>query len=151
MKAYLSRLTLRERLLILIGLPLALMVAAYQFLWVPLSLARADYASQIAAYRLVTETAATAQTTPIAPVSRQLNDPISVRVTQSAEAAGLVLRRIEPDGAAVRVTLDDADFTQLLLWITELEYAQSVKVNAIEIDRRTAPGTVSARATLEDL
>jgi general secretion pathway protein M len=79
-----------------------------------------------------------------------VNDmPLPARITKSAQDTGLVLRRIEPEGSGSRVTLDEAAFSTVLLWIADLEEQHDVSVRAIEIDRRPTPGIVSARLLLD--
>ncbi len=150
MKAF-NALSTREKILILAVLPLVALFAGYRFVWQPVQAARSEARAEIAAYRLVTDTAALAQRGE-APAPRAINDtPIATRITRSAEAAGLSLRRIEPDGQGSRVTLDDTPFATVLTWLADLEQTDAVTVRALEIDRRPEPGIVSARLLLEVL
>lgn len=145
----------REKVLIAMVAPLAVIALAFQFVWTPLSLSQTQYIDQISAYRLVSDTAALAKqsTTQAAPaqVSTDASEPIANRITRSAEAAEISLRRIEPDNGGIRVTLGDTPFSQLILWLADMEDGQSITVSAIEIDRRPEPGIVSARILLKDL
>lgn len=150
MTAWFTRLTLRERVLLALVGPLALLVGLYQFAWLPLQDARADRLSKIAAYRQITAAAARRAADPAPVAAPAPADPIATRVTQSAEAAGLQLRRLEPDGAGLRVTLDDVPFGTVMLWLADMQASFAVRVAAIEMDRRPAPGTVSTRLLLED-
>ena len=150
MTAWFTRLTLRERVLLALVGPLALLVGLYQFAWLPLQDARADRLSEIAAYRQITAAAARRAADPAPVAAPAPADPIATRVTQSAEAAGLQLRRLEPDGAGLRVTLDDVPFGTVMLWLADMQASFAVRVAAIEMDRRPAPGTVSTRLLLED-
>ena len=148
-------LTLRERVLLIMVLPLAAIALSYQYAWKPLNETHKRYTSDIASYRLVTDTAALAkqpatQSTSV-PIPAQNDVPLATRITSSGEAAGIVLRRIEPEGDGIRVTLADTSFAQLTLWLAEMEQDLAVVVTAIEIDRRPEPGTVSARILLTTL
>ena len=147
-------LTLREKVLVLALLPIAVFSIGYQFAWLPLSVQREDYTKQIESYQLVKQTALLAdqtanQLTAILPLPQ--NIPLVSRITQSSDEAGIVLRRIETDGNGIRVTLADTSFNELTFWLANLEQVSGVIVTAIEIDRRTEPGTVSARILFEDL
>jgi general secretion pathway protein M len=148
-------LTFREKSLVLALLPIAAIFAGYQFAWLPLSAQQAAYNNQIASYRLVTQTALladkTADQTMATPSSSQNDIPLANRITQSSDVAGIVLRRIETDGAGIRVTLADTSFSELTFWLANLEQVSGITVAAIEIDRRPEPGTVSAQILLEDL
>lgn len=148
MKAWFDRLTPREKVLLAAVLPLIAAVTLYQFAWVPLTELRNAQRAQIAAYQLVAETAALSDVD-IVQSAPQNDTPIATRITGTADAAGLPLRRIESEGAGMRVLLDDVPFAGLMLWLAELETAQGVTARAVEIDRRPAPGMVSARLLLE--
>ena len=144
----LDRLTGRERALIAIALPLILIALAWRFAWMPLDAARQAAQAEIAAYRGIIAAAATADAPAIAPPADPR--PLATCVTATAEAAGLVLRRLEPEGDRLRLTVDAAPFAVLMDWIAALEERDGARVVAVEIDRRIEPGTVSARILLED-
>ena len=146
----LARLSTREKVMILTVLPLAAFVAAYYFVWQPLTAARDRHRADIAAYQQVIDTAALAGSEAV--VARPVNDtPIATRITTSAETAGLPLRRIESEGAGVRVLLDDVPFAGVLVWLADLEDLHGVTASAVEFNRRPEPGIVSARLLLEPL
>jgi general secretion pathway protein M len=147
MKAFES-LSFRERALLFVAFPVVAIFAGHQFAWLPLQELREAREAEIASYRFVAQSAAKAGTQ-IAPVEEADAAPFAARVTQSAEAAGLSLRRLEPEGDRLRVAIDEAPFAQVVLWIADLEAEQDVLLAAIEIDRRIVPGTVSARLLLE--
>ncbi len=147
--SWFSGLTGRERLMILVVLPLALLLGGYRFGWLPLQQLRADRDAEIANYRLIAAAAAGANPGDALAALPIDAAPIATRVTASANAAGIALRRLEPEGERVRVTLDDTDFAALTLWISDLETDQAITVAAIELDRRIVPGSVSAQLTLE--
>lgn len=142
------RLSGRERALILVGLPLVLIFAGYRLGWQPLQDLRAAQGAEIAGYRFIAEAVAEVGPQPAAAEDED-EAPFAARVTQSAEAAGLALSRLEPEDERLRVTVEDAPFASVVLWIADLESEQNVTLAAIELDRRIAPGTVSARLLLE--
>jgi general secretion pathway protein M len=143
----LASLSARERVLLLVVLPIVILVAGWRLAWVPISDARAAREAEIAGYRMVAEAASRAGATPLA--APTATTPLATRVTASAEAAGLALSRLEPEGESLRVAVAEAGFAQLVLWLADLE-GEDVLVSAVEMDRRTAPGAVSARVLLED-
>lgn len=147
MKAF-AALNPREKSLVSIVLPLAIVVAGYQFLWAPLQSAQAEARADILAFRLVQDTAALASVDTMVAVAPLNDTPLATRITTSASAANLILRRIEPENDSIRVTLDDTPFATILLWLSDLEGQHDVKVEALEVDRRPAPGRVSARLLL---
>lgn len=144
-----GNLSRRERVLLVGALPLLVVFAGYRFGWQPLQEARTAREAEIASYRFVTQAAAGVGTRPIA-VEDDGAAPFAARVTRSAESAGLSLRRLEPEGDRLRVAIEDEHFAELVLWIADLEAEQDVTLAAIEVDRRLAPGTVSARLLLEE-
>lgn len=149
----LARLSPRERLLVLVVMPLVLGLALIWLIWLPLREHRRSLSAEIANYRLVEAHARAAAARPAAqrPEESQDRAPLAARVTRSAEAAGLLLRRLEPDGGLLRVTIDEAAFDTVILWISDLESDEAVGVAAIEAERRTEPGIVSLRLTLEEM
>tara|TARA_R110002049_G_scaffold64827_1_gene170649 strand:+ start:5560 stop:6012 length:453 start_codon:yes stop_codon:yes gene_type:complete len=143
-----DRLSRREKFLVALVIPLALLVALYRFVWMPLQLAEAQARADIAAYRLVQDTVSLAARAEIAPTAPVNDPPLATRITSSASAAQLTLRRIEPESDGIRVTLDDTPFATLLLWLADLEEQHDVILEALEVDRRPAPGVISARLLL---
>lgn len=151
MTRWISNLTPREKLMLVCMLPVVLLIGAYQLVWLPLDARRDRLVADIAAYQLVSVTALQRPAHGAIPVTAAPPAvPIATRVTQSADSAGLQLRRLAPEGEGLRVTLDDVDFGAAMLWVAEMEVAQGIRVAAIEVDRRPEPGVVSARLLLED-
>ena len=149
MRRWFDALTGRERALLLAVLPLVVIALGYFGLWQPVQAARAGYVAQIDAYTQVSATIAALQDQPTTPHPVENTLPLSTRITQSADAAGLELRRLEPEGDRIAVTLDNAAFASVILWLSDLEVGQSVVLVQIDMDRRVEPGTVSARLVLE--
>jgi general secretion pathway protein M len=62
---------------------------------------------------------------------------------------GKPLSRINPDGEKqIRVWVEDTSFDALLRWMQDLQSRYGVRVDAVAIERRPAPGLVNARLTL---
>lgn len=72
------------------------------------------------------------------------------RVTASARAASIDIRRLDPQGPALSVSLDDVAFTALIGWLETLTTRSGVRVFSAEIGRRPEPGVVSARIVMEE-
>lgn len=70
-------------------------------------------------------------------------------VTRTASGYGLTLGRVEPAGGALRVSLQNADFTQLVQWLVQLESTSTLRVSSIRIERTAAPGIVNAQIALK--
>ncbi len=69
----------------------------------------------------------------------------SAIVTESIAAAGLSVQRIEPESGQLRVVLGDASFDAVLRWVADIEASSNLRVGEARIERRTAPGIVSAQ------
>lgn len=74
--------------------------------------------------------------------------PAARVVTDSAAPFGLTIRRLEAEGSATRVVLDEAPFDALVGWLQALEHQHGLQVTQIALDRRPAPGLVAAQITL---
>ena len=149
MMQMLQTLTQRERTLVSLALAGVIFAAVFQFVWLPVQAKRAALSAEIAGYaQIIDRIAALGPETPVLQTAAGPATPLSTRVTQSAEVAGLVLRRLEPEGDMLRVTLDDVAFANVILWLSDLETTHAVIVAGIEVDRRPAPGIVSARLLL---
>lgn len=141
----------REKALILGALPLVLLFAGYRFGWAPLADARMNATADIVGYRTLIEAAETAGQVPTRARTVDVpTAPLANRITRSAEEAGVLVRRLEPEGELIRVTLDDAPFDDVIGWIAAMEAQEAISLLSIEMDRRTAPGIVSARLALEN-
>lgn len=70
-------------------------------------------------------------------------------VNSSAQQAGLNLQRFEPDGERrVRVTLENAVFTDVMRWVVDLERRYGLQVEHFNADVQAQPGIVNIRLTL---
>lgn len=78
------------------------------------------------------------------------SQPLRQRVTASARAASVDIRRLDPQGTALSVSLDDIAFVTLIGWLETLTTTSGVQVHSAEIARRPEPGIVSARIVMED-
>jgi general secretion pathway protein M len=139
----------RERALLLVGLPVVFLAAGYQAVWAPLTEARSAAHEEISAYRTITSAVDAARDRPqtARPAVADAR-PIATRVTASAQDASVSLRRLEPEGEALRVTIDDTAFTDIVTWLSALESEASVRIISMEMDRRPEPGVVATRLTL---
>lgn len=55
-----------------------------------------------------------------------------------------VVAQVEPVGSGVRATAADADYAAVMSWIAQIGASQPLRVTRVAIQRRTAPGRVSA-------
>lgn len=140
----------RERILICAMAVLLVGYGLFEFVWRPVSAIREDAAAEIV--RLERAMAALRAVDPGAeagPASPGSGLPPSTAVTRSAATLGLGIRRLEPDGGGLRVSLDEASADVILAWLALLETDHGLRVATIRMDRRPAPGLVTAEIGLK--
>ena len=147
MTQWFAALNPRERLLLSLGA--AVLAAAVLILgvWQPL---RARSAAELARIQRYDRMLAGLAQLPAS--ARPVSDarPIATILTQTAAAQGLAILRLDtpqPDHAAL--TLQDAPFETLVLWIDGLNRDGGLVVASATIRRGAAPGSVSADLTVE--
>lgn len=70
-------------------------------------------------------------------------------VSSSAGQAGINLQRFEPDGAQrVRVSIENAAFTDVMRWVVLLEQQYGLRVSAFTADAVAEPGIANIRLTV---
>lgn len=147
----LERLNPRERVMILGGGAIVLILGVWTYVWQPLNKQRDMQTARIAQYLTVTQIGENAKdVTPVVAKSAASQVPLAPRITQSAESSGILLARLDPEGPRLRVTVSKAGYDVLIGWIAALEATQDVRVVSVEMARQTEPGQVSLRMMLED-
>lgn len=140
--------TPRERLMLGTMAAVAVLALVYLLIWQPLQQARSGYEAAIARQDALTARLATlGSTSAPAPVASDPRPP-AVIVSDSAAAASLAIRRLEPADDRVRVALEDADFGTVIAWLDALDRDTGLKVAEIDITRRPEPGVVSTTVML---
>jgi len=79
------------------------------------------------------------------------SQPVTLLVEKSATTAGLkpYLRKLESTtDKGARVTIDDASFDQVLLWLNTLQIQYGISVSSANLDRADKAGAINARMTL---
>ena len=85
---------------------------------------------------------------------RDKNKPTTLVIEQTINNAGLKasVNKIESSGNnGARVTLNEASFNQLLVWLNTLATHNSIQVVRANIERSSKPGRANARLTFERL
>lgn len=140
--------TERERILLLVGLFLAIVWVLYAGLWRPLQTREMILMAQIERHSsaiMMLESAPVPQAATAATDAR----PVPVIITDTAADFSLTIRRLEPDGEGARVVLDEVGFDNAILWLDQLDRNHGLRVRSIEMARRPAPGVVTATLTLQ--
>lgn len=143
-----SRFSPREQVMVIGAAALLLGAVGYSGIWQPTTEARrADLAAINDIDIAMMQVRAAPETLRQPTASR--TQPLAAVIAETAPRFALAVQRIDPEADGARVTLDEADFAALLLWIAALETDHAVLVTAARIERRPAPGLVSAEITLE--
>lgn len=85
---------------------------------------------------------------------RDKNKPITLVIEQAINNAGLKtsVNKIESSGSdGARVTLNEASFNQILVWLNTLATHNGIQVVSANIERGTKPGRANARLSFERL
>jgi len=83
---------------------------------------------------------------------RDKNKPTSLIIEQTINNAGLKssVTKIESSGKnGARVTLNEASFNQIMVWLNTLETHNAIQVVSANIERASKPGRANARLTFE--
>lgn len=147
----LNKLSRREKVLVTSGGAILLICGLWLYVWQPLGQQRSLQENRIARYLAVLNL--TDQFEPSASdFGAQCTNTMALgpRVTQSAEAFGMPLARLDPDGNRLRITVTETSYIDAMLWLEDLEIRSCVRTIMVEMNRLPQPGLVSLRAALED-
>lgn len=139
--------TEREKALLIASATLTGLAVAYTQLWQPIVAVRDSQLATIARYDQVLQAARTSG--PLFAPALAQDVPIADVVANSAPGFDLLIRRIEADGQATRVTLEQVAFEPFLLWLQQLTLRNGLRAIMVELERQPEPGIVSARLVLE--
>lgn len=158
MKEWWDGLATRERLILLGGGAVLVLVLLWALLWQPLASSVREQQAEVAAQRenLRWMQNAAAELQQLRGSGVQAGAGLAGRsllavADQSARSAGLGngLKRIEPEsGNAVRVRLEGVAFDAVVVWLDGLAREAGVLATTIAVERAGAPGLVNVRLTL---
>ncbi|MEZ1317246.1 type II secretion system protein GspM [Pseudomonas fluorescens] len=134
MKAAWQRLSIRERRLLLAMVSLVLGALAFSLIWQPvrqrLPVVERQYQQQVA---LANQLQRAQPQHLVAQVSDQ---PLSLRISDSAAAAGLELQQMDSDSELLRLTVS-GDVTKLLHWLDHAE-RHGAALQSLTLEKRDA-------------
>ncbi len=148
MTAFWAERTLRERALIA---ALAAMCAAYLMfiaLWQPLQRHRTTLTGDIAQQSRLISALTVLPTGAVTAPLLAPDTPLPTIITDTATAFQLTIRRLQPTQDAAEITLEDAPFDTVLVWIDALERDHGLRIIALSMTRRPEPGLVAATLTI---
>ncbi|TBU99713.1 type II secretion system protein M [Phytopseudomonas dryadis] len=125
-------------------------VLFYLLVWRPLDArverAKAYQALQQETFLYIQRNAALARASAVPGRAELAPEQLQGTITGTAKQQGLVLERIDSDGAGLLVTVAEVPFDAMLRWLVDLD-AKGISVSEISLDRGTV-GKVDARLTL---
>ena len=128
-----QRLSIREqRMVTILGL-FVLAIAAYSLIWQPTRL-RLESAERSYQQQRHFETQLQTAPPPTHPVNR--DQPLSLRLSESANASGLDVQHLETDDLQIRLTLS-GNANTLLQWLDRLE-RDGATLQSLTLERREA-------------
>ena len=137
---------LREQGLMLAGSVLVVIYLAVTLLWLPLMANRREAVARIGQYEQAMSAIAS-----LPPATAVVKDtrPIARILTETAPDFGLFIRRSDATDSGADLTLDDAAFDAVVLWLDALEGAHGLTIASLQITRRPQIGQVAATMTLK--
>ncbi|PTQ09853.1 general secretion pathway protein GspM [Sphingomonas oleivorans] len=135
-----------QRLLAILG-AVAALVLIMQLVVRPVLAARATALADIRTY----ETLATrlrAAGPNLGNQGRRLTGDVPTVVNASIGQFGLAVQKMEQEDGATRLVIADASYESLMRWLAELDRASSLRLISLRLDRRPAPGFVTAELLL---
>jgi general secretion pathway protein M len=69
-------------------------------------------------------------------------------VNSSARQFGLIINRLQPQNNKLNVTLEKAQFSQILQWLGQLQQKNGITIDSVDFRAESSPGLVRARILL---
>ena len=138
--------------LMLLGL-FCLMLTGWLVVWKPIRQARQDAAVsyQEAQAGLAWMQAHAGEISPASSASAKARTdaPLVEVASEAAQAHQLVISHAEPgEDATLRVSLDNASFSHVLLWLETMQHQHGIRASQISIAKQAEAGFVNATLTL---
>ncbi|MDH3613411.1 MAG: type II secretion system protein M [Gammaproteobacteria bacterium] len=160
MKDWFDTLDSRERIFVLSGAVVVVIVLLYAFVWTPLDKGHKTLEASVAAWERSLEelrplkgmqhsSGAAKQT---ANVNTQQTPVVIVDQTLRARGLDRSLKRSQPTTSnGIRVEFENVAFDDLVLWLGDLssQYAMHVSSGSMSTANRAGPGRINATLTLE--
>ena len=152
MKAWFDTLEPRERIIMLVGGAVAVLILAWSFAWTPLRNANLNLDAMVTEKHGILADARRVQapdTPPAAAATPAESLVLIVDRTHRAHGLGGTLSRNQPDGEnGIRVTFQRVPFAQLVSWLGALQQGHRIVVISANLDGTQQPGLVNASLVL---
>lgn len=158
MKQWFNSLVPRERMLVIAAGIVTLAGLFFLMVWEPLVTANENLEQQVISAQELNNWLADVEleaqdlrSSGARNTQKGTNQSLLSVVDQTSRTAGLgeAVRRIQPEGDnQAQVSLEEADFNQMLFWLSELEKDYGVRATALTLTRGEKIGQVQVRMTL---
>lgn len=160
MRAWFEQLAARERLILIVGVLIALPLLFYVILWAPLQRDTRILEQGVAVQQETLEwmRSAAAEVMQLRATGAQPSRPTAAggsllsvvnQTAQRHELAGAI-QRMNPQGEeAIELQLSGARFDRVIIWLGELQSVHGITVSSLTLSRTTQPGQVDIRLTLD--
>lgn len=158
MKDWFTGLQPRERLLLIGGSAVLVLLLFYTMMWEPLSGSvrrlRANIAQQESLLSWIQDAAQDVKAlrgTSRRPAKLKPGQSLFSLIDSTAKSSRLgdALKRVKPDGEnKVSVWLEEAAFDDVMRWLENLQRSYGIEIKSITIDRKDIVGKVDAKAVL---
>lgn len=160
MRDWFETLESRERIFVLGGAAVVVIVLLYAFVWAPLDKGHKTLEASVVAWeRSLAELRplqglqqASGTAGPAAGVNTQQTPVVIVDLTLRARGLDRSLKRSQPTTSnGIRVEFESVAFDDLVLWLDDLsrQYAMHVSSGSLSTASRAGPGRINATLTLE--
>lgn len=137
----------REQKLLLVAGPLLLLGLFYWGLWQPLHQAKQRSASALQQFEQ--QLLAFQQARPLlqqaAAGPERTGGSLAQIVSNSARSFNIRVSRMQPQNEQLQLVLEDLPFEQLLPWLHQLQYQNSVRLVNLDVAATDRPGVVRVR------
>jgi general secretion pathway protein M len=144
MTAFWTARTRRERLLLACLALVTLIYFLFVAVWQPLQRHRATLTDDIARYARAAVALSAIPAGSVAFPGLTADTPLPSIITDTAAAFQLTIRRLQPTEGTADITLEDAPFDAVLLWLDALERDHGLRIISLTMTRRPEPGLVAA-------
>ena len=145
----------RERLVLVTGALVAMLLLLYALLWAPLQRdlvrLRAEVPKQHEQLRWMQAQSGRVRQLRATTTATVPRNGLLSFVEQSAQSYNIreKIRRVDPEGSnAVRLAIDDVAFNSLLEWLANLQKQGGVRIDNASLEPSAGPGLVNARLLL---
>jgi type II secretory pathway component PulM len=149
-----ANLELRERVTLLGGVAIGLLIVVWGGIWNPLSTGTTELGEAVASKRALLSSLQRARSIAAQPgvqIDAGSGQSLVLLVDQTHRNFGLegTLTRNQPDGAdGIRVTFQNSSFDSLIAWLAALHVNYGIVVDTATIDGARTPGIVNATVVL---